>query len=322
MTNATTVPVLKVVFAFGAVYVIWGSTYFAIAFAIETLPPMLMAGARFLVAGLLLFLWVLFKRHQWPSFKQWKSSFISGSLLLIGGNVSVVFAEKYIPSAIAAITIASVPIWLVTLDGQQRKNLINAPFLLIGLIVGFLGVLYLIGFDPDILNGFQDEKLLGFGLLILATISWAIGSLYSRHQDHPTNSVMKSSLQMITAGTVTLIAGFLRGEAAHFTPEATSWESIAAFFYLIIFGTIIGYSSYIWLLKIRPPAQVGTYAYVNPVIAVLLGWSLRDEPVTSQTITAMVIILAGVFLINYAFIIMKKKARIVEAGPSPITQTR
>lgn len=304
---------LLVVLGFAAIYIIWGSTYLAIAYAIDSIPPFLMAGSRFFVAGLLLFAWTRIKGVPLPTWKEIKACGISGILMLMGGNMSVVWAEQYIPSSIAATVIATVPMVMVAIDRTQWRNLFTNPFLGPGLLVGFFGVFYLIGFDKTILTQHPVNGIIGFALLIFATITWAFGTLLSRKPDHPENTNMRSALQMLVSGSITMFVGFGIGEGSQLEVSSITTESITALIYLITFGTIIAYSSYIWLVQVRPPALVGTYAYVNPIVAVFLGWFMRNEPVTGQTIMALLIILAGVFMVNFAFSYRKKTVGSLES---------
>ena len=299
----------QVVLAFIAIYIIWGSTYLAIAYAIETMPPIFMAGSRFFLAGIILLLIAFLNGSKLPTGENWKASFISGIFLLVGGNLSVVWAEQYIPSSIAAIVVATVPIWMVMMDRSQWADLFKNIYLILGLIVGFLGVIFLIGFDTSITDHHPEKGLLGFSLIILATISWAWGTIYSKRPTHHNNTLVKSGLQMFTAGGVMLLLSLVTGDAFDFSISKVSWQSGTAFIYLIIFGTIIGYSAFVWLVKIRPPALVGTYAYVNPIVAVFLGWLMRDEPITLQTYISLLIILVGVFMVNYSYFLNKKRGK-------------
>lgn len=296
---------MHVILGFAAVYIIWGSTYLGIAYAIDTMPPFLMTSIRFLCSGGILLLIAKLKKISIPPRREIINASISGVLLLVGGNMSVVWAEQYIPSSIAAIVIASLPIWLVVLDRQQLKNITKNPLLILGLIIGFAGVAFLIGFDGGIKADNSGMLVLGFIILISAPIFWSGGTIFMRKVSHPENAYAKITIQMLASGIVALIVSLIAGEGQIFEPSQVSFISWMALVYLIIFGTIVAFSAYVWLIQVRPATQVGTYAYVNPVVATLLGWFFRDEPITSQTIIALFIILLGVFLVNYSF--MKKQ---------------
>lgn len=302
-----------VILGFAAVYIIWGSTYLGIAFAIDSIPPFLMTSVRFLCTGLILFFIAKIKKAPMPTRKEIINTCISGVLLLVGGNMSVVWAEQYIPSSIAAIVIASLPIWLVIMDRQQWKKITTDPLLVIGLMIGFAGVAYLIGFDGGIQADGSGMLFIGFLVLISAPIFWSGGTIFMRKYSHPENSYSKITIQMIISGLVALIVSFSVGEVGTFQIKEVTSTSWLALGYLIIFGTVIAFSAYIWLVQVRPATQVGTYAYVNPIVATFLGWLLRDEPITGQTIIALFIILSGVFMVNYSFS-AKKKLSVKKSG--------
>ena len=297
-----------VILGFAAVYIIWGSTYLGIAYAIDSMPPFLMTALRFICAGLILLAIAKVKGVKVPPKKEVINASLSGILLLIGGNMSVVWAEQYIPSSIAAIVIASLPIWLVVLDRQQWKKITTDPLLVLGLIIGFVGVAFLIGFDGGLKADTSGIVVIGFIVLISAPIFWSGGTIFMRMVKHPENSYAKITIQMLASGIVAMIVSLVIGEGSDFQPAEVTLTSWLALAYLVIFGTIIAFSAYIWLIQVRPATQVGTYAYVNPIVATLLGWSMRDEPITTQTVIALFIILLGVFMVNYSFAGKKKKA--------------
>lgn len=303
MTQTNTPPkLIHVILGFAAVYIIWGSTYLGIAYAIDSIPPFLMTSMRFLCAGLILLVIAKIKKIKMPGRKETINATISGVLLLVGGNMSVVWAEQYIPSSIAAIVIASLPIWLVILDGEQRRKITSDPLLIMGLIIGFVGVAYLIGFDGSIQGDSSGIVLIGFIVLVSAPIFWSGGTIFMRKVKHPENSYAKITIQMLASGVVALVVSLSVGEGEIFHLSEVTTVSWIALIYLATFGTIVAFSAYIWLIQVRPATQVGTYAYVNPIVATLLGWLLRDEPITIQTVIALFIILLGVFLVNYSFI--------------------
>lgn len=293
---------LLVILAFVAIYVIWGSTYLAIAYAIDTIPPFFMAGTRFITTGAILFGWMRLKGIKMPNKQQIKAASISGILMFVGGNVSVVWAEKYISSGVAAIIIASMPLWFVILDIEQLKKLKGNFNLNIGLILGFIGVIILVGINNLFQATLSFEMILSYALLVVATITWAVGTLYTRKASHPTNVTSKVMIQLMASGAVTMFMSFVNGEISEFHMSIVSPISFFAWAYLVVFGTLIAYYSYIWLIQIKPAAQVGTYTYVNPIIAVFLGWWLRDEIISPNIITGLIIILISIFLINYSFI--------------------
>lgn len=297
---------IVVFLAFAAIYLIWGSTYLAIAYAIDTIPPFMMAGTRFVITAFILAVWMFIKKISLPPLKQVAAASASGILMFVGGNVSVVWAEKYISSGVAAIIIASMPIWFVLLDMEQLKKLRTDFLLVIGLVIGFGGVVVLVGIDKVLESPASGMLFLSYGLLVFATITWAIGTLFSRKASHPTNITAKVMVQLLAAGLFTLGISAISGEYKIVDFSSITAVSYFSLGYLVVFGTVVAYYSYIWLIQIRPATQVSTYTYVNPVIAVFLGWWLRNEEISSNIVTGLIIILTGVFLVNYSFLRKKR----------------
>lgn len=283
-----------VIAALLAVYIIWGSTYLAIRFAVETLPPFLMAGVRFTVAGAILYGWRRAIGFPRPSGRQWRSATVVGALMLLGGNGGVVWAEQFIESGTTALIVASVPFWMVLLDWLRPGGRRPGARIWVGILIGFGGVLLLMG-GP----GAAPEYTLAFVVLLLASIAWAAGSLYSRTASLPA-PLLATGMQMLTGGTLLLVAGFVTGEAVGLDPATFSTRSILALLYLIVFGALIGYSAYVWLLRVTEPALASTYAYVNPVVAVILGWLLAGERMSAGILIAAAVIVGGVVLITTA----------------------
>jgi drug/metabolite transporter (DMT)-like permease len=282
--------------AFTAIYLIWGSTYLAIRFAIETMPPFLMAGTRFLIAGSILYGWMLWRRIPRPTLIQWRSAAIVGGLLMLGGNGAVVWAEQRVPSSLTALMVATVPIWMGLINWAWFGGPRPSRRMAAGLALGFAGIVVLIG--PGEMAGGGRIDLLGAAALLFSSVSWAFGSLYSRHAPLPTVPLLSTAMQMLGGGTLMLIAGTLMGEWARFDPSAITLRSLLAYGYLIVFGSLIAFSAYVWLLRVAMPARVATYAYVNPVIAVLLGWALAGEPLTLRTGLAALVIVAAVVIVS------------------------
>jgi drug/metabolite transporter (DMT)-like permease len=283
-----------IIAALAAVYIIWGSTYLAIRFAVETLPPFLMAGVRFVVAGSVLYGWRRAKGFPRPSPGQWRSATIVGALMLLGGNGGVVWAEQWIESGTAALIVATVPLWMVLLDwlgpgGRAPRKMIWA-----GIIVGLAGVAILFGAPDD-----GEMYTAGWVVLILASISWAVGSLYSRSARLPA-PLLATGMQMLAGGALLLVAGVLTGELGGLDPSTFSTRSVLSLLYLIVFGALVGYSAYVWLLRVTTPAVASTYAYVNPVVAVFLGWVLAGEALTPRIMLASAVIVGSVALITRA----------------------
>ncbi len=299
----------KVIAAFAIVYVIWGSTYLAILYAIQTLPPFLMASFRFLVAGVLLFAWARSRGLDPPTRPQWAGCAVAGLLMLMAGNGAVVWAEQRVPSGVAALLVAIVPCWMVLIEwlrgGEKPTRRVVA-----GLALGLLGLGLLVG--PEALMGGGRIDTIGALVLAIGGLAWAGGSIYARGRNFPAPR-MSTAAQMLAGGAGLFVLGTATGEWSGIDPAAVSTRSVLAVLYLIIFGSLIAYSAYVWLLGVSTPAKVSTYAYVNPIVAVLLGWAFVDEPVTLRMLIAAGVIVAGVALITM------RDARRVQAGqPQPV----
>jgi len=287
----------RVITAFAAVYLIWGSTYLAIRFTIETLPPFLSAGLRFLVAGLLLYAYARFKNKEAaPQKKHWGPAFVAGGFLLLGGNGCVVWSEYFVPSGLAALFIAIVPLWMVLLEwGMMKTRPSTGVF--VGIGIGFLGVWILM--SPDLLHlGVHSIHLGGALLLLLASFCWSIGSVYSRNAALPKTPFLSTAMQMIGGGVLMILMGLALGEYGHFHMVNFSAKSIGALIYLIVFGSLLGFTAYIWLLNNVGVARTSTYAFVNPVVAIFLGWVLAGEKLDVQTAIAALFVLVAVIVIT------------------------
>jgi drug/metabolite transporter (DMT)-like permease len=288
-------PRSRVLTAYAAVYVVWGSTYLAIRYAIETLPPFLMAGIRFLIAGALLFLWARLRGAPRPSLANWKGTLLIGALLLLGGNGAVVWAEQRVPSGIAALLVATVPLWMVLIEWLRPGGRRPTARVALGVVAGMFGLLVLVG--PGSLRGDGNVNALGAAALVFGSLSWAVGSLWSKRVTLPESPSLATGMEMLAGGALLLLAGIGTGELAALDLGGASLASMGALAYLILFGSLVGFSAYVWLLKVEPPARVATYAYVNPVVAVLLGWLVAGERITGATLVAAAIIIGAVVLI-------------------------
>lgn len=270
------------------------------------MPPFLAAGVRFLIAGTMLFLWSWFRDRERPTRLHWRNAAIVGALLLLGGNGGVSWAVQYIPSGMAALLVA-IP-WLVLVDWARPHGVRPSRGVLMGLVVGLAGVAVLIGpslINVDAASGAAADA--GGGIrpvavivLLMTSISWATGSIYSRHAVMPRSSNLGTGMQMLCGGALLSLAGIIMREPTQFDAAAVSAKSIAALLYLITIGSLIGYSAYMWLLKVAAPAHVATHAYVNPVVAVFLGWALAGEELSVRTMVAAAIIIGAVALITTA----------------------
>jgi drug/metabolite transporter (DMT)-like permease len=276
------------------VYVVWGSTYLAIRIAVESIPPLAMAGVRFLIAGGVLLAWrmaVLKNSQQRITVRHWRSAAIVGASLMLGGNGGVALAEKTVPSGITALIIATVPLWIALVDRLFYRRTLPLPRLA-GLVIGFGAVAALV-WRPDV----SGLDVAGAFIAVAAAISWAAGSVYARSAELPDDASTAIGMEMVAGGLLLVISAAIAGEFRDpllFHPSASS---VWAFIYLVVFGALVGFSAYLWLLRVAPIARVSTYAYVNPVVAVALGWIVLREPIGAHTIAAGAAILASVALI-------------------------
>jgi drug/metabolite transporter (DMT)-like permease len=289
-------PPARVALGFAAVYVLWGSTYLGIRFAVASLPPLFMAGTRHLIAGFILYGIMRYLGAPRPTAQHWRSAGLLGVLLLLGGNGLVSMAEKTVPSGITALIVAAVPFWMVLLNAAEKRNA-PRPYVVLGLLLGIVGLSVLVlpagGNAPDHVDP------VGVLMLLAATLSWAVGSLYAHRAPLPSSTFLGIGMEMIAGAVALWIASFLAGEGATLHLASVTPKSLVALGYLIVFGSLLGFSAYVWLLKVTTPARASTYAFVNPVIAVLLGWALAGEPITARVALAGGIIVSAVCLILY-----------------------
>lgn len=288
----------QIVAAFASIYVIWGSTYLAIRYAVQTIPPFLMGGFRFVISGAALYAWARYRGAARPSRIHWRNAIIAGGFLLVGGNGAVVWAEQFVPSGMTALLVSILPFWLVIIEWVRPPRRRPAAAVLIGLIVGFIGIIVLVG--PGNLGGHGDVRPIGALVLILGSLSWAIGSFFSRDADLPASGLLTTGMEMLGGGALMLIVGILSGELSHFVISHVSMASAMGLLYLVTFGSLLGFTSYIWLLDKVSPARLGTYAYVNPIVAVLLGWAIAGERLSFRTAIAAAIVICAVALITTA----------------------
>ena len=288
-------PRLLLIAAFAAVYLVWGSTYLAIRVAVETLPAFLSASVRFLIAGSLMFFVLKARGFASPSKTQWQQAAITGSLMLVGGNGLVVWAEKTLSSGFTALLVALAPVWFALLEWLRPRGTRPQSKTIAGIVIGFAGVILLVhARGAASIRGEWSSAL----AVIVAGLCWAGGSLYSKYSPGTAVPWMNAAAQMISGGVGLLLAGLVLGEPFRTDWSRISGRSVAALAYLIVFGSWIGFSAYVWLLKATTPARISTYAYVNPVIAVLLGWALLGERVHMGTLYGAAVILAGVIVIT------------------------
>ncbi|MCL9805019.1 EamA family transporter [Flavobacterium amniphilum] len=302
MSISNTKFTIQVLIAFASIYIIWGSTFLAIAIALHSFPPFVLSGLRFFTAGLILFVWQRSKGHKGNSFVNWRKNAIVGILILTGGSGLVAWGEQYVSSTEAAIAIATGPFWFVALDKKNWKHYFSNVPIVLGLIIGFIGlILFLKGsVSTENLNANGTQRIIAFGVLTLSSISWVLGSLYSKRNPANQPTFMNTAQQLIAAGVASFFIALLKGEWQTFeVTEVTSgaWFGLA---FLIFFGSIVAYMSYIWLLGVKDPVLVSTHTYINPIVAVLLGWFIANEQIGSNQLLGLFVILSGVLLTNSA----------------------
>ncbi len=290
---------------FAAIYLIWGSTYLGIRIAVETIPPFLMASTRFMVAGALLTTWIACTKGFRATPRQWLDNTLIGGLLLLGGNGMVAWAEQKVPSGIATLIISVSPLFIVLLDWlmlvvgkDETRGTRPTAATFVGLALGFLGLALLVGPDLGEHAGKLDPWRVGG--LGLACFSWGAGSIYTRYARQPAETFTGAAIQQVTGSAWLLVASMVLGEPWHFHFADVSSRSIAAWAYLVVAGSLVGFTTFVWLMKHSTPARVSTYAYVNPVVAVFLGWLVLHEPVSPRIFVAAGVIIAGVATITIA----------------------
>src|SRR5512134_860738 len=282
-----------------ALYIVWGSTYLAIRFSVETIPPFLHAALRFLISGAILYIWRRAAGDPAPTLGNWKSTAIVGTALLLGGNGLVAWAEQTVPSGIAALMITTSPFWLVLFESMRAGGTKPTWQAILGLFVGFAGVFILVG-PAEITGSEVSFDTFGIILLLLAPLFWSMGSIYARGADMPRSTLLSTGMQMLTGAVALFLVSVVRGELNGFSFGAVSLRSWLGLLYLITFGSLVGFVSYGWLLHNAPISLMSTYAYVNPVVAVFLGSLLSDEPLNGRILVAAAIIIGSVILINSA----------------------
>lgn len=301
MQTSTKAPsTLMVVLAFATVYIVWGSTYFFIQRALEGFPPFFLGAFRFIIAGLLMLAWSLTQGEKVFSWKVMKPAIVTGLLLLFVGNGVIIWVEQFLPSAMVAIMVSSAPLWFVLLDKPKWSENLSNKSTIVGLVIGFAGVILLfyekIMATMSSMNSSRD--LFAMVLVVFSSMAWAGGSLYSKYNSVSNSATVNSTWQMLAAGIAFIPGTFLSGEWASIDISAIPMNAWLATTYLILVGSIAGFSAYVWLLKVQPATKVSTYAYVNPVVAVLLGIFFAHESITPLQISGLIVILGSVLLIN------------------------
>ena len=285
---------VALVAAFAAIYLIWGSTYLAIRFGVEAIPPFLMAGVRFLVGGVAFIAWAKSRGAGRPSARDWMTTALLGTLMAAGGNGLVSWALQTVQSGLGALLVGLVPLWVVLVDWLKPNGQRPASRVLLGLVLGFGGVALLI--DPTDIGGVRQIDPVGAGTIVVASFLWASGSVYSRHAPQPSSQALSSGMQMLGGGVVLIGLSVATGELARLDWVAVPSGAFGAWVYVTVLGSV-AYGSYLWLLKASTPAKAATYAYVNPVIALLLGYLLGDEGLSAWTMGCSAAVVAAVLLV-------------------------
>lgn len=284
------------IIAFATIYLVWGSTYLAIRVAVETMPPFAMAAVRFLIAGTLMGSVLLLRGAVWPTARQWRDNVVVGLFLLLGGNGLVVWAEQFIPSGVAALLIGIGPLFIVLIEWAWPGGTRPSAITIAALLIGLFGVAWLAApWESASTGGLHVGGVIA---LIMACALWSLGSIISRHAKSGAPPLVAASVQMLGGGAGLTLAGLLHSDFARVDLGAITSHAWISFIYLILFGSLVGYSAFAFLLKHSQPARVATFAYVNPVVAVFLGWLFLDEPITTRTLVASAIIIAAVVIIT------------------------
>jgi drug/metabolite transporter (DMT)-like permease len=282
--------------AFAAIYIVWGSTYLGIRVAVETMPPFLMGAARFLIAGVVLMLLVRGRGAPKPTARQWRDNAIIGTFLLLGGNGLVSWAEQSLDSGFTALVIGIQPVFMVLTEWAWRGGQRPTSVTFAGLLLGFVGLAWLVSpWESAATTGIDFPAV---AVVLLSCGFWCFGSIWSRHVKNPAPPFLASAMQMLCGSVALFIGAVAHGDLAALHVSAISRSSFLAFLYLALIGSLVGFSTFVWLMKHSTPARVSTYAYVNPIVAVFLGWLILDEQVTPRTILATILIVAAVVIIT------------------------
>ena len=308
---------IRIIIAFTALYLVWGSTYLGIRFAIETIPPFLMAGMRFLLAGVIMYSIAWSQGATKSSWANWRVSLTVGACLLLAGNGGVTISEQYIDTGLAALIVAIVPIYIVILSWATGMTPKPASIIWLGLVGGFVGVGVLLGPALRFPSNGGRHPAIGMSILLVSSFIWSAGSLYSRTAKHAASPFLTAAQQMLCGGFLLLLAGIATGEVQRFHPSSVSILSLAAFGYLVIIGAVVGYTAYIWLLRHCDPAKVATYAYVNPIVAVLLGAAFAGETLSARVLIAGALIIGSVAIVITAQQLKARAEPAISAAMEP-----
>lgn len=276
--------------AFFLIYVVWGSNFLAIRYAVETIPPFLLMGVRSLLAGVCLFAWARLRGAERPTPQHWRAAAAAGVLLFLGCHGLLAWAQRRVPSGVAALALATIPVWMTLLDWLLARGRRPGPSVWTGIALGFfgLGVLAAPG------RGTGTVDLLGILALLASAFAWAAGSIVGRESRLPSSVVLATGMQLLAGGLALVAVSVGAGEAFAFDPTGVSSRSILGFVYMVVASSILALTAYVWLLRVSTPSRVGSYAFVNPLVAVLIGWAVGGEPLTARTAVAALLIVAGV----------------------------
>jgi drug/metabolite transporter (DMT)-like permease len=289
---------IRVVLAFAAIYLIWGSTFYGVSIALKSFPVFMLSSLRLLIAGLALLVVCIFRKESFPSYKDILRNGFCGLFIFLGGILAVVWAQQYISSSLASIIITT-PFWFIVLDRRQWNFYFSSKWIIGGLLTGLAGVVLLLKFRNTVQSSVSDDmQVISIVTIIAGSAMWVAGSLYLKYYPTPTSTYVSTSIQLLSAGIFCLAISAFRNELQNIGLTDIGMDSWIALFYLSIFSSLITFMCFIWLIKIRPPAIVSTYAYVNPVVAVLLGWGFGNEHISMIQLVALMIILTGLFLVN------------------------
>lgn len=312
----------KLVLGFAVLYIVWSTTYLGIQVAVETVPPFLMGAIRFLIAGSVLYLIMRVRQRERPTVVHWRSALIIGGFLMLGGQGGVAWAEQRIPSGLAAVLVATMPLWLILFNWLRTEGQRPDLRTVMGLLGGLGGVVLLIA---PWQTGARDIDPWGVLAVVLAAVSWATGSVLTLTAKLPRSHLLATAMEMLAGGLLLLLVATLRGEWQLLDVAGISVASVAAILYLIVFGSLIALSTYIWLLSVCPPSRVSTYTYVNPVVAVFLGWIIAGETLSPRMMVAVVVILGSVVLVALGRLKRKRHKQAMagaleEPNPSPVKE--
>lgn len=297
---------MLVAFAFFAIYLVWGATYLAVIYGLKTIPPFILVGLRYAVAGLISLAWCKLKKEKLPKWKYiWRHA-LSGIMMLVGGTGMIAWAEQYISSGQAAILVATEPLLFLLVDKKRWPEYFSNKYILSGLVIGFTGIFLFLKLGVTETNT-SSMAIIASVVVILSALAWVLGSLITKDAKGDSSTVMNAAVQLIAAGIACAIIIVIKGEYIGFSFSKVSTESWGGLLFLIVMGSLAAYLSFVWLIGIKPPAVVSTHTYVNPVVAVFLGWIFINEPVNREQLLSLLVILAGILLVNVPGYIKKKE---------------